>query len=189
MATPYRFFGASLIAGALVPLGYPEFNRPDVVQPSGLQWLYQTLAVIALAVAVLAEVTVVRHRSRPDLSWGEEVADQVRRQWLPCGMIALMVGLGLWAATGGGPLIPTVLANAATIVFAIWLMQVGLRDDRGSPFAAGVACFLLWAVLRYIDLFGAYGGMLGGAVVFLLCGAVLFGVALFWRHRKAVHLG
>jgi hypothetical protein len=48
---------------------------------------------------------------------------------------------------------------------------------------------LLWAVLRYVDLFGAFGGMLGAALVFFICGAVLFGVALYWRNRKAVPLG
>jgi hypothetical protein len=82
--------------------------------------------------------------------------------------------------------VPTLLANAAMLVFALWLMQVGLREDRGQPFAAGVLYFLLWAVLRYVDLFGDMGGMLGAAVMFFLCGASLFGVALYWRQRKAV---
>jgi hypothetical protein len=30
--------------------------------------------------------------------------------------------------------------------------------------------------------------MLGAAVVFFLCGATLFGVAFFWRQRKAVQV-
>jgi hypothetical protein len=98
-----------------------------------------------------------------------------------------LVGLTLWDATGGGPALPTVVANAATFVFTLWLIKVGLRDDRAQPFAAGVIFFLLWAVLRYIDLFGAFGGMLGAALVFFLCGATLFGMALLWRQRKAVH--
>ena len=52
------------------------------------------------------------------------------------------------------------LANLAMVALAIWLMQVGLREDRGCPFTAGVLLFLFWAVLRYIDLFGDFGGML-----------------------------
>ena len=84
-----------------------------------------------------------------------------------------MAALGFWSALDGEPLVPTLAANAAMVVLALWLMQVGLREDRGRPFAAGVAYFLFWAVLRYIDLFGAFGGMLGAALVFFLCGATL----------------
>ena len=67
---------------------------------------------------------------------------------------------------------------------AIWLIRIGLREDRGRPFAAGVMYFLFWSILRYIDLFGDFGGILGAALMFFLCGAALFGVALFWRRRK-----
>ena len=66
-----------------------------------------------------------------------------------------------WNLFLGTPLVPTVLANLALVAVSIWLMQVGLREDRGRPFSAGVLLFLLWAVLRYIDLFGDFGGMLG----------------------------
>ena len=187
MAIPYRFYGAVLIAGALIPLSYQGFNR-EVGQPQKvMHGVYQTLAIVALAVAVLAEVVVVRRRSRPaPVPVAEEALELARRQWLPCGLIALMAGLGLWSAVGGEALVATLLANAAMVVFSLWLMHVGLREDRGGPFAAGVAYFLLWAVLRYIDLFGAFGGMLGAALVFFLCGATLFGVAYFWRRRKEV---
>jgi hypothetical protein len=81
---------------------------------------------------------------------------------------------------------PTILANIAMVVLALWLIQVGLREDRGRPFTAGVLYFLLWAVLRYIDLFGDLGGMLGASAMFFLCGATLFGVATYWRKRKVV---
>jgi hypothetical protein len=84
----------------------------------------------------------------------------------------------------GAALLPTILANVAMVGCAFWLMRIGLREDRGRPFAAGVLYFLLWAVLRYADLFGDFGGMLGAALMFFLCGAALFGVASYWRHRK-----
>src|SRR5205823_5157934 len=69
-----------------------------------------------------------------------------------------------------------------TLAVAFWLMTVGLREDRGLPFTAGVLYFLLWAMLRYIDLFG--GNMLGAACMFFLCALVIASVALFWHRRK-----
>lgn len=189
MAIPYRFYGASMVAGALVPMSYYEFNtwsrsgRSDV----GLQALYLTCATVVLAGAVVGVVAVVRRRTRREaLPPAAEVREIARRQWLPCGMIVVMAALGFWNALTSEVILPTLVANAAMIILASWLVQVGLREDRGRPFAAGVAYFLLWAVLRYIDLFGAFGGMLGAALVFFLCGGALFGVAIYWRNRKAV---
>ena len=56
-------------------------------------------------------------------------------------------------------------------------------------FAVGVVYFLLWAILRYIDLFAGVAGMLGAALMFLLCGVGLFAVARFWRNRKEIENG
>jgi hypothetical protein len=102
-----------------------------------------------------------------------------------------MVFLSLWRMLFGSSgdkmlvsLLPTILANVAMITYALWLMRLGLQEDRGRPFAAGVLYFLLWAILRYIDLFGDFGGMLGASLMFFLCGAALFGVAWYWRQRK-----
>jgi hypothetical protein len=38
-----------------------------------------------------------------------------------------------------------------------------------------------------VDLFAGVGGMLGAAVMFLLCGVGLLVVARFWLHRKETH--
>jgi hypothetical protein len=118
------------------------------------------------------------------------------KQWLPVALVLLMIGLSFWHAVFAVPgrldewspavLLPTVLANAAVIVLALWLMRIGLREDRGRPFAAGVIYFVTWAVVRYIDLFGGVGGMLGASLMFFVCGAGLFGVAIYWRRRKEV---
>jgi hypothetical protein len=81
-------------------------------------------------------------------------------------------------------ILPTIATNIALIVFAIWLIRAGLREDRGTLFAAGVSVFLSWAVFRYADLFTGVGGMLGASLMFFLCGAALFGMARFWAHRK-----
>jgi hypothetical protein len=37
-----------------------------------------------------------------------------------------------------------------------------------------------------VDLFGDFGGMLGAAMMFLTCGAALYGVARYWQTRKEV---
>jgi hypothetical protein len=99
-------------------------------------------------------------------------------------LVLLMVVLLLWRSLAAEPLLPTIIANIAMILLAVWLMALGLREDRGQPFAAGVLYFLLWAVVRYVDLFGDFGGMLGAAIMFFLCGGALFGVAWYWRGRK-----
>ena len=83
-------------------------------------------------------------------------------------------------------MVPTVAANVAMAVLALWLIGVGLSEERGQPFAGGVLLFLLWILMRYIDLFGELGGMLGAALMFFVCGCVLLGVMLFWRNRKRV---
>jgi hypothetical protein len=108
----------------------------------------------------------------------------VSRQWLPLGLVLLMTLSSLWVALARESLLPMILANLAMLASAFWLIQVGTREERGRPFATGVLYFLLWAVLRYFDLFGGFGGMLGGAFLFFLCGVTLFVVSLYWRQRK-----
>jgi hypothetical protein len=87
---------------------------------------------------------------------------------------------------GTAAVMPTVLVNLAMLAGAFWLMQVGLKEDRGRPFSAGVLYFLLWAVLRYVDLFGNLGGMPGAALMFFACGGALFLVGRYWQSRKEV---
>ena len=83
-------------------------------------------------------------------------------------------------------LLPFAAVNVAMIVLALWLMRLGCGKTARWPFAAGVLYFLLWALLRYVDLFAGVGGMLGAALMFLLCGVGLFVVARFWLHRKEI---
>jgi len=108
-------------------------------------------------------------------------------RWFPLAMLGLFAGMGLWNATGGGPLLTTIIANAAMASLAIWLTIVGAREDRGRPFAAGVAYFLLWSIARYIDLFSGFGGMPGAALMFLASGAALVAAAVIWRRLKEAH--
>jgi len=127
---------------------------------------------------------VILRRREGDLRLTRPVRAFVVRQWLPLALVLLMALLSLWFAWVKEPLVPTILANLAMLASAVWLITVGLREERGRPFSAGVLYFLFWAVLRYFDLFGRFGGMLGGAFLFFLCGAALFVVSQFWRQRK-----
>ncbi len=71
------------------------------------------------------------------------------------------------------------------IALAVYLIRLGVGEGRGRPFAAGVAYLLLWTALRYVDLFGEAGGMLGAALLFFLCAAGLVAIARFWSHARA----
>jgi hypothetical protein len=199
MAVPYRFYGGLLSAGVLVPLSYFEFNKAFGHQTFGspsaaIAGLEQLVAILVVSALTLGLVLAVRHGAlgrageARDGRIPAELAELARRQWVPCSLIAVMAVLAAWKVLVAEPLLPSLLANAAMVGLALWLMQVGLRTDRGLAFGSGVAYFLFWAVLRYIDLFGDLGGMLGGALMFFLCGATLFGVALYWRRRKGVSL-
>jgi uncharacterized membrane protein len=205
LAIPYRLYGVLITGGVLVPLSSGDFVswtslRNTAADNFAAGWVIVLVGAVAtLAVVVLQQ----RDRSR---SWTE----LFRRQWLPLLLIGLMAGMCFWngiyaphdlqpAGRGslafGDPhmlnwtaqaIVPTAVFNVVMIVLSLWLMQVGLHEDRSAPFAAGVLYFMFWAILRYFDLFAGVGGMLGAALMFLLCGVGLLAVARFWFHRKEV---
>jgi len=196
MAVPYRFWGTMLAAGALVPMSFGGFYREAThwyryhSSASDPLAFAVGLAVLAFAAIALASAALFRSRAGDPSA---RVREMLRAQWLPVGLAFVMAFAGVWAAghNFGGTkedtnwIPPAAAANVAMLALALWLMNVGLRDDRGRPFAFGVIYFLLWSVCRYADLFGARGGMLGAALMFFLCGAALFGLARFWSQRKA----
>jgi hypothetical protein len=188
-AIPYRYCGTLLAGGVLALFSFHDFCKEFVehgLRQTDLRLaaLFPLLALAALGLlALLGIVGLVKNRVvATDLR--SLVIAVLRRQWPGLGLVALMVIFHGFRLRQGHPLIPAILANLAMIVLAFWLMAVGLRESRGQPFAAGVLYFLFWAVIRYIDLFGNFGGMLGAALMFFLCGAALFGVAQFWRRRQ-----
>lgn len=184
LSIPFRFYGALVSVGALIPLSYHQFNRETWLSGGSAGVVLELVFVVAAGVAIVALAYVRRSRRDPTILPGSFLVQG--RRLLPLGLILLMMLLAYWSVSARTPLLPTVLANVALVALAFWLMQLGLRDDRGFPFTAGVLLFLLWAVLRYIDLFGDFGGMLGAAGMFFLCGATLFGFAQYWRTRKVV---
>jgi Predicted membrane protein (DUF2157) len=187
-AIPYRLWGALMMGGVLVPLsfyGFYDFDKEVFWHGLESGGFVQMLAIVVLAIATMTTTWLVRRRTLGDpLPFLEQLTDFMRRQWLPFVLVVLMAFLALWELLVHTALVPTILANIAMIGCGIWLLATGLREDRGRPFAAGILYLLLWAVLRYVDLFGEFGGLLGAALMFFLCGATLFGVALYWRQRK-----
>ncbi|HET6838002.1 MAG TPA: DUF2157 domain-containing protein [Gemmatimonadales bacterium] len=174
-AIPYRRYGALLVGGVLAPLSFYDLNKHLVGEWTSLAGPPIVLGMVALAVVFLTQRTIPR------------------RQIIPLGLTLLMAVLPLMSAgcsssscADAAALLPTVLVNVAMVAGAFWLMQVGLREDRGRPFSAGVLYFLIWTVMRYVDLFGDFGGMLGAALMFFMCGGALFGVARYWQGRKEV---
>lgn len=81
-----------------------------------------------------------------------------------------------------------VAANLMLLVSGIWLIRRGIDDAITHLFYTGVGVLLLTALLRYFDLIGDY---IGGAILFLIAAAVLFGAARYWRarmlRREVVH--
>ncbi len=196
LAIPYRTYGALLFGGTLVPLSYWDFNEWTQRYESPWAALAMTVAIIVLAAGVFIAAEYLRYRylERGQVEASRRIDDLRHRQWLPLVMTALMAGLSLvnlsHSSSGQGPaevvLVPTLVANGAMVALALWLIMIGLREERGMPFAAGVLYFLFWIVIRYVDLFGEMGGMLGASLMFFICGCVLLGVVVFWRNRKRV---
>ncbi len=192
LSTPYRIYGTLMVAGTLIPPSFFDFQkevrRYGTTAPGDVQALAEAILFLVMVAAAIAFSFLLR-------PLGSQVAQNpfarlleiLRRQWIPFGLLLVMVALALSSyTTQEGLLAATLLANFAMIAFAIWLMRVGLREEQGRLFAAGVLYFLLWSILRYVDLFGEAGGMLGAALMFFLCGAALFGLATYWGKHKGI---
>lgn len=184
MAIPFRLCGTALTAGSLLPMGAWWYWTDTTYQ---VGWLFAplrsepwTTRLYTLAVfGLLGLAGFGVWRSQPNFQTGSN-----RQTWAPAGLLVLMLALTAWTAIIPfhrlTTLIPQVLANVAMVSLSIYLIHVGAREERFRPFAAGVLYFLIWAIVRYLDLFGAMGGMLGSAVVFTLCGVALLVLAKFW---------
>jgi len=80
------------------------------------------------------------------------------------------------------PLAGIFLHNLFMMGLGLHFLNLGLHRVLTSSFLFGVLYFILWAVLRYADLFGKAGGMLGTAAIFFGCGLFLCGVS--WRFAR-----
>jgi uncharacterized membrane protein len=202
MAIPYRFYGIALVGATLIPLSFHQFND-SIVKNGGvlrvdrahlrLGGIEEVLPIVILVAATLILAVLLEWKSRgdasrPQHSIAESLLEVIKRQTAPFVLLGLFAFLSVYVPAVQEAWVPTILANLAMLALAFWLIHYGLNVDRGRPFGVGVAYLLLWTVLRYADLFGAFGGMLGASLMFFLCGGALLGVALYWRNRKAVSL-
>lgn len=182
MAAPYRAIGTLLVAGVLIPLSFHEFLDDFARETDRLDLVgVLVLAGFAVVVSLLVVGKVARQRrTRTAGSWME----LAQGQWFPVSVMLFMLLARALSSVHGGAVPAALLTNAAMVAMAFWMAQTGLHEDRGKRFGAGVVYFLLWSILRYVDLFGEMGGMLGASAMFFLCGAMLFVMALRWRRRK-----
>lgn len=196
MALPYRLYGVALVGATLVLLSFHGFNE-EVARNGRTLWIggveQMTLILILTAAALIAAFFLqpksLDQATDGEVSLLESLWQFASRQWLPLGLLGLFAILAALGTRATDPWVPTIAANIAMVAVALWLVRFGLREDRSRAFVAGVVYLLLWAVLRYVDLFGEFGGMLGASLMFFFCGGALTGVALYWRNRKAVPLG
>jgi uncharacterized membrane protein len=190
MAIPYRLYGTLMVGGALIPPSFYDFHK-ELRRSSMHDSVAPTMAMLVLLLVVASVLLSCALLLRP---LGERVGqpplarlqEMFRRLRVPLALVLAMAAMAVLGFAPDGALPATIIANAAMIGFALWLMHLGLRDERGRLFAAGVLYFLAWTIFRYIDLFGEHGGMLGAALMFFLCGAALWAVASFWGKRKEV---
>lgn len=194
MSIPYRLWGVVLGGGALFVLSFygywddmllrrTNYLRPDLLTTAA-GWTVEAVMIVAPLVLLGAVLTLARRRATN----GEAIGDVLRREWFPVTLVVGMSALALWSLLAAhgitGWLLPVVLCNAALIGLAIYLIRVGAREERARPFVAGVLTFLAWTFARYFDLFGE-AGMLGGAVIFTLCGAALLLLATYLPRLRA----
>lgn len=208
MAAPFFILGAGLVLVGLVPLSFAEYQYEYFYHSNAESINLNIYSAICFVVAGLLCVMglaygmhkkQIRQNGTP-VSFASQLLPLV----VPLAIIGSMVFLCVWHGTINVPdrsanyymdsdlkwtypiLVPVSIANILMVGFAIWLIRLGMKDDRGKIFALGVAYFLLWAMLRYYDLFSDVGGMLGAALLFLVCGLTLYVVARIWQHRKEI---
>jgi uncharacterized membrane-anchored protein/uncharacterized membrane protein len=180
MGTPYRFWGAVLAAGSLIPLSSWRYwsyihDRRFWNMPSAEELTQVLVPGIGFGLLTVAGVALCYRTPS-------------HRGLVPAVGLASMVGLAfchlLLPETQIAAGAALVLTNLAMIVLAIYLISVGAREERLRPFGAGILYFLVWAIARYTDLFSVFGGMLGTAGIFVLCGIAIVVIGRFWTQLK-----
>ncbi|MZR62215.1 DUF2157 domain-containing protein [Alcanivorax sp. DP30] len=122
-----------------------------------------------LLASVPAAVLAVRHNDAHPLSRG-------------LVMIAPLLLLLFHGTDAEALALPMALmVNLLVLGSAIVLIQQGLEKGLSQFFYSGVGLLLILAMIRYVDLVGDY---VGGAVMFLIAAAILFGAARYWRDRQ-----
>ncbi len=180
MSLPWRTCGVIMTGSCLLPLSFYD-SHADLLGESvevtqGMLW--QAVSILVLTCCAFAAA----------FRWSAYAfPDYLRRQRFPMAinlLMALMALMACWERLAAEALLPTLLSNAVMLFFGIWLLLLGIREERGRPFAAGVLYVLLWTIIRYVDLFGEAGGMLGASALFFTAGGILFASAWYWKNYR-----
>lgn len=183
-AIPFRILGSFLSASALLLLSFYGFNKSVRLAGGEIPMFLQALVLFAVGIAIFVVFSLAMgYSDKSNALKDQRVYELVRRQWVPFSLFGLMFLLQYWQFIQGSPWFPTIASNIGMLALSLWLISLGLKEDRGLPFLAGVLYFLLWATVRYIDLFGDFGGLLGAALMFFLCSGTLFAVSIYWSRR------
>ena len=142
-------------AGAAELLRVQQRTRSG--RAGGLQALYLTCAMVLLAGAAIGLVAVVRRRTRREALPSEGRSGIRGGQWFPCGMIAVMAALGFWNALTSEDCCPPWSPTRGWSSWRPGWCRSGSAKTGQAILRRG-GLLLLWAVLRYIDLFGASAG-------------------------------
>lgn len=190
MAIPHRLWGTLLTVGPWLfissnsfwnSFGYISYGTNT--NPYYLWNLNGILCAIILT-TVVAILVLGWLRSQRNAAYKLNLS----RLWLPVVLAIGTVVFGYLALLGEKMAIPAmILGNLFILAMAVMLVRVGVMEERLRPFAGGVICFLLWTLVRYIDLFDASWGMLGAAGIFTLAGIGLLLVGKFWVSTSRIH--
>ncbi|MDO5554704.1 MAG: GDYXXLXY domain-containing protein [Planctomycetia bacterium] len=150
------------------------------------------ILVLAVVLLSLAGWLFGRERNspRPAGSW----LDQRLVPTLLAGLMALLINLTALLVLHQAvdrPLLDdmvvlplTIVGNLFMLTLAGWMLHYGQRHSA-VWYWLGILYFLLWAFVRYMDLFGDAGGMLGASALFAAMAVLLFTAAWFRRYTQA----
>ncbi|MFN7579735.1 MAG: DUF2157 domain-containing protein [Planctomyces sp.] len=177
MSLPWRTCGVITTGSSLLPLsfyGLHGYEAGAFIHSTGLLW--QAISILVLTFCVFAAA----------FRWSaDDLPGFFHRQRLPVTLNLLMALMAGWDSLTADALLPTVLTNMVMLSFGVWLLLLGVREERGRPFAVGVLYVLLWTIIRYVDLFGSIGGMLGASAMFFAAGGILFTSAWYWKNQRS----
>ena len=189
MAIPFRLWGTLLTLGAWLFISSNTFWK-ELHHIRGRSdhfyhlWFLNMILCAITFIAVIAILTLAWLRARRNPSYKPDLT----RQWLPAALAIATAVFGYLGLVGEHAAIPAmVFGNLALLAMAILLIRVGVLEERVQPFAGGILCFLVWTLVRYIDLFDASWGMLGAAGIFTLAGIGLLAVGKFWAATSRTH--
>ncbi len=169
----WQVTGAVTMAIALIPLTFEDsWNSYKNIEMG---------FVPILATAIFAVMVVLFFRSCQ--KWTLEEQKPNLFIWGLVLYAYLLLMLGVFGVDGENLRIPfLVVQNVAMFLFGILFIYRGMLKRSGISLIFGTGYFLLWTLIRHIDLFG--GNMLGAAGMFAFCALVLFGVSYFWFHPE-----